>query len=89
MGRLRTALRKLEEKVGLYYEELVLPDGTRIRYTPEDIQQALDHAIRDGDVGEEPWLLPLIRQVETNRGLPGLIRSLEASREKAEEEDPT
>jgi DNA-binding phage protein len=84
MGRLRSGLRKLEEQVGLHYEELLLPDGTRVRYTPEDIQGALDAAIR-GD--KEHWLLPLIRQVETTRGMPGLIRSLEASREKAE--DPT
>jgi hypothetical protein len=82
VGRLRNALRKLEEKVGRAYEELLLPDGTRVRYAPEDIQQALDAAIR-GE-GEGHWLLPLIRQVDTTRGLPGLIRSLERSRENEE-----
>jgi LmbE family N-acetylglucosaminyl deacetylase len=84
MGRLRSALRKLEEQARQHHEVLVLPDGKQVRYTSEDMLGALSAAIR-GE--EEHWLLPAIRQVETNRGLPGLIRALERSRERVAQGD--
>jgi hypothetical protein len=32
----------------------------------------------------EHWLLPYIRQVDTTEGMPGLVRAIEASRERVE-----
>jgi hypothetical protein len=79
MGRLRSRFRKLEEQARQHYEVLVLPDGRQVHYTSEDILGALSAAIR-GEEGH--WLLPAIRQVDTNLGLLGLIRALERSRER-------
>ena len=73
---LRDRLRRLEQDAPLG-GTLRLPDGTEIRYGPEELLDALCAAIE----GEQHRLLPYLRQIDTNQGMPGLIRALEGSRD--------
>jgi hypothetical protein len=78
MGQLMNRIRKLEEQARQHFEVLLLPDGTQVRHTSEDVLEALSATLS----GQEHWLLPAIRQVDTNLGLLGLICALESSRER-------
>jgi hypothetical protein len=69
---LRDRLRKLERDAPLG-GTLRLPDGTEIRYGPEEMLDALCAAIE----GDPYRLLPYLRQIDTNQGMPGLVRALE------------
>ena len=84
--RIRTKLDRLEKAARQHYEVLRLPDGTQVRYTSEDVLEALSAAI----AREEHWLLPAIRsQADANScsGLVGLVGALEASWERARQEE--
>jgi hypothetical protein len=69
---LRDRLRKLERDAPLG-GTLRLLDGTEIRYGPEEMLDALCTAIE----GDPHRLLPYLRQIDTNQGMPGLVRALE------------
>jgi len=69
---LRDRLRKLERDAPLG-GTLRLLDGTEIRYGPEEMLDALCAAIE----GDPHRLLPYLRQIDTNQGMPGLVRALE------------
>jgi hypothetical protein len=81
---IRDKLRRLEQLEGETVGVLVLPDGSEVRYrlgSPDeggDLYEAFLACMK----GEEHWLLPYVRQIETTKGFPGLIRALEASRER-------
>jgi hypothetical protein len=72
---LRDRLEKLEQETDGFYQTLTLPDGTNVRYTGEEMLNAVIAAIHQ----EEHRLLPYIRQIDANQGMPGLVRALEAS----------
>ena len=72
---LRDKLKRLEAETEGFYETLRLLDGTKVRYTGEEMLDAVIAAIHQ----EEHHLLPYIRQIDTNQGMPGLIRALEGS----------
>ncbi len=83
MTSLRSRLERLELEAAGLYETLHLPDGTGMLYTGEEMLDALSAAIRH----EEHRLLPHVRQVDTNEGMPGLIRALEESRRGERDEN--
>jgi hypothetical protein len=72
---LRDKLRRLEDAASEFYGTLSLPDGTEIRYQGEEMLDALLATID----GQEHRLLPYLRQIDTNEGMPGLIRAIEGS----------
>ena len=49
----RRRLDKLEKEAQQHYEVLLLPDGTQVRCSSEDVLEALSAAIS----GQEHWLL--------------------------------
>jgi hypothetical protein len=77
-------LKRLEaledETIGV----LTLPSGECVRYRHGSLHDCGD--MYDAFVAcigrREHWLLPYIRQIDTNEGMPGLVRALEASREQ-------
>ncbi len=80
---LRGRLSRLEEQTRRHYEVLRLPDGTQVRYTSEDLLDALSAAMAQ----EGHWLLPSLLRADTNNlGLVGLIGALEASWARAGQE---
>lgn len=79
---LRRRLEKLEQETGGLYDTLYLPDGSQVRYTTEDLLEALSATIDR----TEHWLLPILRQAPTDRGLTGLISALESSQQRTEKE---
>jgi hypothetical protein len=75
-------LRRLEQQTESYYNTLRLPDGTEVRYragSPHNSGDAFNAFIASMK-GEEHWLLPYIRQMDTTTGFSGLINALEGSR---------
>jgi hypothetical protein len=75
---LRARLSRLEQKAGESYQTLRLPDGQVIRYESEEMLAALSACIAK----REHRLLQYIRRIDTNEGMPGLIRAIEGSRER-------
>ncbi len=71
----RGRLRRLETAAEGLYKTLRLPDGTRVRYTGEEMLDAVIAALDE----EEHRLLPYLRKMDPNRGLPSLVRSIEGS----------
>jgi hypothetical protein len=71
----------LEREAAEFYETLKLPDGTEVRYTGEEMLEALCACIER----REHRLLPYLRQAkpDTREGMPELIRAIEGSRERA------
>ena len=65
-----------QEAEGRFFETFVLPDGSEIRCEPGEVFAAVAACIDD----REHPLLPTLRSVDSNRGLPGLVRALEAPR---------
>ncbi len=73
---LRTWLKRLErESEDLRGGTLELPDGTRIPYEGDEMLEALLAAME----GRHHRLLPYLRQMPTNQGMPGVIKALERS----------
>ena len=64
---LRERLEKLERETEGFHQMLTLPDGRKVRYTQEELLDAMFAAIDE----EEHRLLPYIRQIDTNQGMPG------------------
>jgi hypothetical protein len=83
---MRSRLKRLEALEAETIGVLVLPSGENVRYRqgslhePGDMYQALVACMER----REHWLLPYIRQMDTNEGMPGLVRAIEASRERVE-----
>jgi hypothetical protein len=73
MGSLSRRLGRLEQEAEGFYEVLTLEDGTKIRYESAEKLEVL-FALLDG---REHWLLPYLRAMDTNAGMPGLVRALE------------
>jgi len=73
---LRGRMSRLERQADGLYRTLRLRDGAEVRYTSEEMMAAVIAAMHD----QEHCLLPYIRQLDTNQGMPGLIRQLEESR---------
>ena len=71
----RGRLRHLETATEGLYKTLRLPDGTTVRYTGEEMWDAVIAALD----GEEHRLLPCLREMNPDRGLPSLIRAIEGS----------
>jgi hypothetical protein len=77
---LRGRLRRLERNVPTG-GTLQLPDGTEVRYGPEELLDALCAAIE----GCEHRLIPYLRQIpsEASEGMPALIRAIEGDADHA------
>ena len=82
-------MRRLEQLEGETFGVLTLPDGTRVRYRRGSLHEAGDmyEAFLACMDGREHWILPYIRQMDTNEGMPGLVRALVGSRRRVEEGD--
>lgn len=70
---LRRRVKRLENEAGNLVGVLRLPDGTEVRYGQGELFDALLAAID----GREHRLLPYLRQIPTDEGMPGLIRAME------------
>jgi hypothetical protein len=75
---LRDRLKRLERNAPTR-GTLRLPDGTEVRYGPEEMLDALCAAIE----GREHRLIPYLRQIPTREGMPGLIRAIEGNADNA------
>jgi hypothetical protein len=81
MGSLGRRLDKLEQELGHNYEELLLSDGTVVRFEPQEAAAALSATI----AGEKhPLIQPFVSAGQTT-GIPGLVHSLVRSQELVEE----
>jgi hypothetical protein len=82
-------LQRLEKLEGEAFGVLTLPDGTSVRYRHGSLNEGGDmySAFCACMAGEEHWLLPYIRQMDSAEGFPRLIRALEDSRERAESDE--
>ena len=69
-------MSRLERQANGLFRTLRLPDGAEVRYTSEEMMVAVIAAMHH----QEHPLLPYVRQLDTNQGMPGLIRALEESR---------
>jgi hypothetical protein len=79
-------LKRLEAFEGELIGVLTLPNGERVRYrrgSHLDGGDLYDAFLACMD-GREHWLLPYVRQIETTKGFPGLIRAIEDSRKRVE-----
>ena len=83
MGSIDQRISKLEREAKGHFQTLVLEDGTKIRYEPEEMLDALSAAI----AGEEHRLLPLVRREGPREGLAGLVNAIEASQARREDGD--
>jgi hypothetical protein len=72
MGIRHTVMR-LEREAGELYQTLVLPDGTEVRYEPNEMLDAYGAYMS----GEPHRLLPYILQADTRQGVVGMIKMLE------------
>jgi hypothetical protein len=73
----RDRLKRLERATEGFHGTLVLPDGSEVRYTGEEMLDAILAAVDE----EEHPLLPYLRQMDTAEALPGLVRALEGGRD--------
>jgi hypothetical protein len=73
VGSIDRRLDKLEQETEGLYETLRLPDGTTVKYESGEKLEAL-FALLDG---REHWLLPYLRAMDTNAGMPGLVHAIE------------
>jgi hypothetical protein len=83
VGSIDRRLARFErEAEGILFETFILPDGTEIKCAPGEVFEAVAACIGN----REHPLLPTLRSVDTNRGLPGLVRALEGSRARRDSE---
>ena len=73
MGGIGQRLAKLGRETEEFYEVLTLEDGTTVKYESAEKLEVL-FALLDG---REHWLLPYLRAMDTNAGMPGLVHALE------------
>ena len=78
MASIRGRLDKLEQEAEGLYETLTLPDGSTVKYEAGELFEVLCAVL---DRREHP-LLPYLRQMNTNRGMAGLVAAIEGSRER-------
>jgi hypothetical protein len=85
---LRDKLKRLEQLEGETVGVLTLPSGESVRYRGGSLHEGGDmyEALVACIQGREHWLLPYIRQIDTTEGMPGLVRALEGSRLRVEED---
>ena len=81
MAGVRGRLDRLEQESESLFQTLALEDGTRIRYVPEEMLDAISAAIH----GDEHWLLSFVRREGAREGLASLINALETSYARVEE----
>lgn len=68
--------KRLEKDAGKYEHTLTMPDGETIKFTGEEMVDAVIAAIEE----EDHRLLPYIRRVDTNKeGIANLIGALEGT----------
>jgi len=79
---IKTRLEKLEQRAERHYDVLPLPDGREVLYYPDEALKALSATIAE----EEQKLIPHFLSAGQTTGLPGLVRALEVSRERIEQE---
>ena len=72
MGRLNERLRRAEQEAEGLWQVLTLEDGTRVKYEPEEMVDAIVAVID----GEDHHLLPYIERMDPNKGIPSLMRAL-------------
>ncbi len=80
MASIRGRLDKLQQESEGLFHTLTLEDGTKVRYEPEELLDAIFATI----AGEEHPLLPYVRREGARGGLAGLINAVEASQERCE-----
>ena len=73
MGRLNERLRRAEREAEGLWQVLTLSDGTRVKYEPEEMVDAIV-AVIDGE--DHHLLLPYIERMDQDRGIPSLVRAL-------------
>jgi hypothetical protein len=73
---LRGRVRRAEAGAAVFYKTLRLPDGTKVRYTGEEMLDAVIAAMN----GEEHRLLPYLHKMDPGRGLPSLVRAVEGDK---------
>ncbi len=73
-------MTRLEKATEGLYRTLMLPDGTRVRYRPEELLEAVAACVRR----REHRLLPHIRKMDGYQGMTGLVKRLEESQRKAD-----
>ena len=74
---LRGWVKRLERDAEGLHHTLTLPDRTKVRYTPEEMLDAVIAAVDE----EEHHLLPYLRQMDTRERIAGLIGAIEGSHE--------
>ena len=81
MERLRRRLDRLEQEAVQHREVLIMPDGAKLHYSPEEAVAAFTAA----ENGENHWLIEPFVSAGKTTGIPGLVRSLALSRELVED----
>jgi hypothetical protein len=76
---LRRWVKRLERDVNGLHHTLTLPDGSRVRYTPEEMLEAVAACVRR----REHWLLPHILEMDGYQGMVGLVKRLQESRRES------
>jgi hypothetical protein len=85
---MRSRLKRLEALEAEAIGVLTLPSGESVRYRlgsphePGDMYEAFVACMER----REHWLLPYIWQMDITEGISGLVRAIEASRERVEGE---
>jgi hypothetical protein len=74
-GEPNDRLRKVEQGAEGPYQTLTLEDGTKLKYEPKEMIDAIFAAIE----GRDHPLLLYIRRMDTDEGIPGLVRALEGN----------
>jgi hypothetical protein len=82
VGSVEGRLTKLERESEGLFQTLTLENGTKVKYAPEEVLDAISAAIH----GQEHRLLAFVRRKGTRQGLAGLINALEDSGARVEEE---
>jgi ribosome biogenesis protein Tsr3 len=79
VGGIGRRLDKLERETEEFYEVLTLEDGTTVKYESGEKLEVL-FALLDR---REHRLLPYLWAMDTNQGMPGLVRALEGGTDGA------
>jgi hypothetical protein len=78
---LRARMSRLERQADGLYRTLRLPDGAEVRYTPEEMLEAVAACVRSE--ASEHRLLPHILRMDGYQGMVGLVKRLQESRGKS------
>jgi len=83
MGRLNERFRKAEREAEGLYQTLTLEDGTKVKYEPEDMLDAIFAVLE----GEDHPLLSSVRRTDASKGIPSLVRTLDGEGDLEERPD--